>query len=475
MSDMKKLLLFSHVCNKRNITGAEKLLLFLAKKLSGYYQCAIVVPKEGELSQLAAQCGIRTIIQNIPLLYGMCLPDEGLAHQAEAFLKDASFKETTRLLSEEQPDYVLVNTSVHAVPAMAAKSMAIPVIWHITEVIANNEYLMTSAEIIDRYSDWVICISESVAAPLRECSGRKLSLLYPSWSWNDFNPHLWPQMREQQRHEWKVDSAEKLIGYISSYLTAEKGADHFINAALELAGKYRDTKFVVIGTEINKLFYRGLRQKVNDSPYAERFIFIDHVSDIEAAFNAMDVVIVPSVRDEGFGLTAMEAMILSKPVIAYASGGLNEILRYTGNDPFLVALGNYQELCAKASLLLEEPGLMESVGGSNRIHIEACFGPNAYDANLQAVVNCINGLTSSNISNSDPPTAQPKSKPRPRARRLGKKARLYRLGRGKRSLRRRLKGSKTRTKRRGRTQRRPKRASRTRKKQRKGLRTSTGR
>lgn len=466
MSSAKKLLLFSHVCNKKNITGAEKLLLFLAMKLSAYYQCVIVVPKEGALSRLAAQSGIRTIVHHIPLLYGMCQPHEGLAEQAEGLSRNASFVETSRLLSHERPDYVLVNTSVHVIPAMAAKALSIPVIWHITEVITNNEYAGDSVKIIDQYSDRIICISESTAAPLRRGVVGKLSLLYPSWAWKDFNPDLWPQLRKQQRLEWKVGATEKLIGYISSYLTAEKGPDHFIEAALEIAGRHEESRFVLIGTKNNDSFYGNLRRRVSESAYAERFIFIDYVANVESAFSAMDVVIVPSLKDEGFGLTAMEAMILGKPVVAYASGGLEEILSLTGNQSYLASTGNYYELAAKTSAILEQPGGMESIGGHNRIQIEACFGPGAYEANLQAVLGQINSLPVSSIPALATPVPHPaaskiKPKKRRRAKRIrrvssasanrpiralrrGKVGRNKRTNRGSRNLRRTRQGTRSR-------------------------------
>ncbi|MNJ39778.1 2-deoxystreptamine glucosyltransferase [compost metagenome] len=393
MPDLKKLMLFSHVCNTTSITGAEKLLLFLAKRLSLYYECSIVVPNEGKLSELARSYGVRIIIWDIPLLYGMYTPSEHLSGDVDEVTRGSAVRNTVQLLSEERPDYVFVNTCVHLVPSVAAKSLGIPVIWQITEVIRDNGHSDITAGIIDRYSDWIISISESAASPLRKFSSGKLSLLYPSWNSEEFNRSLWGQHRLQKRRQWGVSSAEKLVGYISSYLIAEKGPHHFIEAAAELGRKIKKLKFVLIGKEVNQDFYSSLKQQVKESGCAERFIFVDHVSDIESAYSAMDIVVVPSLQREGFGLTAMEAMIIGKPVVAYASGGLEEILKWTGNEHYLVAMGDRRGLAVKVSELLEKPGQIEAVGEQNSMQIVARFGHEAYETRLREIVACINNLS----------------------------------------------------------------------------------
>lgn len=55
---------------------------------------------------------------------------------------------------------------------------------------------------------------------------------------------------------------------------------------------------------------------------------IDHgyVDDVAEAMAAMDVVLVPSIWEEAFGLTAVEAMSLGVPVVGFATGGLSEVL-----------------------------------------------------------------------------------------------------------------------------------------------------
>lgn len=394
MPDKKKLLLFSHVCNSRNVTGAEKLLLFNARKLSAYYDCTIVVPRQGSLSVSAKRYGIRTIMCDNGLLYGMCSPHAGLAGEFRQVAWSEQVQRTIELLNEERPDAVLVNTSVNVSPAIAAKQLGIPVIWQITEVIASNEFTAEAVELIGKYSDLIIGISDSVLLPfLGTPFAGKTALLYPSWNPEDIHPDIWPAQRRHKRALWKVKPSEVLVGYISSYLIPEKGADHFIAAALSLADRFAAAKFVVVGAEIHHEYYRDLKRSVQASEHQHRFVFASFEERVESAFCAMDIVVVPGILPEGFGLTALEAMVFGKPVVAYASGGLREILEAVGSGDYLVSTRDSGGLAEKCAELLASSELAASVGGRNRAQAEAVFGPAAYDLRLQGLVQRMQGLS----------------------------------------------------------------------------------
>lgn len=407
MSDKKKLLLFSHVCNSRNVTGAEKLLLFSARKLSAYYDCTIVVPRQGSLSVLANRYGIRTLLCDNSLLYGMCSPHSGLSGEFHAIAWSDSVQRTIGLLQEEQPDAVLVNTSVNVSPAIAAKQLGIPVIWQITEVIASNEFTAEAVNLIDRYSDLIVGISESALLPFFGTQAmHKTVLLYPSWNPEDIHPELWPTQRWHRRAQWKIKPSEVLVGYISSYLIPEKGADHFIGAALNLVHRFPAAKFVIIGAEVQPEYYRSLKRAVQGSPHSQRFIFVSMENHVESAFSAMDIVVVPGILPEGFGLTALEAMIFGKPVVAYASGGLREILESTGSGAYLVPTGDSVGLAEKCAELLSSMEMSRSVGERNRAQVEVVFGPAAYELRLQGLIQRMQGLSGVAVPLPEPaPTA----------------------------------------------------------------------
>lgn len=74
----------------------------------------------------------------------------------------------------------------------------------------------------------------------------------------------------------------------------------------------------------------------------------------EVHYNWADVVIVPSLSPEPFGLVATEAMSVGKLVIAAKHGGLTEIVRDNVTGLFFEP-GNVRDLAEKISLVIRDP------------------------------------------------------------------------------------------------------------------------
>ncbi|UUZ84299.1 glycosyltransferase family 4 protein [Paenibacillus sp. P26] len=185
-----KIMLFSHLCAKQAITGAEKYLLTLARELGHHAECTLVVPEEGVLSDEAAAAGVPVVVHPVPLVYSMFNPSSDLIHEVEERLRAGEHGPLIHLLHLHQPDLVIVNTCLSVIPAAAAKKLGIPVAWFITEKIMENSWSRLSAEVIGRYADWIIGISETTLRPLRDLPhlGGKLHLLPPTWRMEDLQP-----------------------------------------------------------------------------------------------------------------------------------------------------------------------------------------------------------------------------------------------------------------------------------------------
>ncbi len=386
MADKATIVLFTHVSNTRSITGAEKLLLFFARELSLYFNCLLVAPQEGKLTHQARNSGIQVHLLPIPLLYGMYTPYAGLPEDARQLQAGSEYRELRQWLENINPALVITSTCVHVLPAIAAKSLGIPVVWKISETITDNEYTSISVDLIHQNSDEILIISHTAASPFPEyIRASKVILLPPSWNDADFMPEAWSKLRGERRRELHVAPAKPLIGYISSFINKEKGLEHFVSMAVLVAARHPDSHFLVIGTPGDKSYYERCVRKVKLEGLSSHFHFEGYEECIPAAYCALDLLVVPSLIREGFGMTALEGMAFGKPVVAYDSGGLAEILGAVGCSEYLVPAGNKEALADKVCALLAEPGLAQAVGLYARERVEAVYGPLAYRARLQGL------------------------------------------------------------------------------------------
>ena len=386
MADKATIVLFSHVSNTRSITGAEKLLLFFGRELAPYFNCILVAPQNGKLTIKARSLGLSVQLLSIPLLYGMYTPYAGLEADAHKFQASREYQELTDWLAGVRPAFIITSTCVHALPAMAAKALGIPVIWKISETITDNEYTPISVGMIHRYSDEILAISHTAAACFPEdIREQKVIQLPPSWNDQEMMVEAWSKLRGERRRELRVRPQEQLIGYISSFINKEKGLEHFVKMAVLVAAAHPSSKFLVIGTAGDKSYYDRCVRKVKLEGLSSRFKFVGYEECIPSAYCAMDVLVVPSLIREGFGMTALEGMAFGKPVVAYASGGLREILHASGNGDNLVDVSDISALAERVNALLAQPGLAEATGAQARERVAAVYGPAAYRTRLQGL------------------------------------------------------------------------------------------
>ncbi len=119
------------------------------------------------------------------------------------------------------------------------------------------------------------------------------------------------------------------INYIGCFgrIRPEKGTDLFINSICKVLPSVPNWGALVVGRTTPKFnkFLNKLQKAVDDNNLESRVVFIDETSDIEDFYKVLDLYIAPSLY-EGFGLTPLEAMACSVPVIATDVGYYREII-----------------------------------------------------------------------------------------------------------------------------------------------------
>ncbi|WP_308633959.1 glycosyltransferase family 4 protein [Paenibacillus silvisoli] len=374
-----KVMLFSHICGQRFITGAENYLALLAKELSPHADCTLVVPEDGILKKEAEAYGIRTVIEPFSLLWSIYRPDGELERTEASVLIDGKHVMLIQLLQHHRPDIVVVNSCVNALPAMAAKSLGIPVVWMIMEKIYEHAAASQSAQLINRYADLIAGVSEHSLKQFRGIvPAEKLMLLPPSSAFCEMGSLPGFQTNEEAAKRFRFPDYRHLIGYISAGMQREKGLDHFLHMALKLCEERQDLCFLCIASPAGDADYeRYCLTLIEQSEFRDRFRFLGFQPDMERMYPLMDMVVIPSLIDEGFGMIALEAMLFGKKTVAYRSGGLEEVLTAAGQANMLVDKGDVNGLVSKVQEGLRSPSAEVDV-----YRVARSFGIEAYRGRL---------------------------------------------------------------------------------------------
>lgn len=108
--------------------------------------------------------------------------------------------------------------------------------------------------------------------------------------------------------------------------------------------------------------------------------------ELSNAIQQAKFVIVPSIWYETFGLTVVEAMASSKPVIGSNIGGISEIIE-DGETGYLVFPNNKEQLAERIETLYNDNSLIKEMGLKARARVETKFSKESHFAKLKEIYN----------------------------------------------------------------------------------------
>ena len=165
-------------------------------------------------------------------------------------------------------------------------------------------------------------------------------------------------LREQQG--W---TPEDLVVGVVGRLSPEKGHIELLHAIALLSRGGERIIFALVGDGAvdYRLYLQGRAEALG---IRKHVFFAGYQGDPTPWIDAMDIVVVPSV--ESFGLTIVEAMSLSKPVIAVAAGGPLDIV-HDGVDGILVPPRDPGALAEALERLVAQPALRSKLAAQGTI------------------------------------------------------------------------------------------------------------
>ena len=273
-------------------------------------------------------------------------------------IEDKSFsisaiKNFAKAIKDKKPDIIHTHASLSA--RIAAKLCGVPVVHtrHCLEDKKNFPKNIIYKFINNALSAHVIGVSRAVTENLKEDGIKKdkLSLVY-----NGITPLrcYTPEEKLAARQSFGIGKDDISIGIVAR-LEEVKNPLLFAEAAKIVAKKVPEAFFLIVGEG-------SLRHEMENAmaPISDRACITGYLSDVEKAYNAMDMLTLTSTK-EALSISLIEGQSIELPVISTDSGGPSEIITQ-GKNGLITPNGDADALAEAIIQLINNPELRETFG-----------------------------------------------------------------------------------------------------------------
>ena len=169
--------------------------------------------------------------------------------------------------------------------------------------------------------------------------------------------------------EYGMEPGSQIVGVVAR-LEPEKGHPTLLEAWPRVLRAVPDTYLLIVGEGSRR---DALEAQARELRIAHRVVFTGRRDDVPAVTAALDVAVLPSYR-EAQGLTILEAMALSRPVVASDVGGIPEMIE-DGKTGLLVPPHDAEALADAIIRLLKNHPLADTLGraGHDMVHDRFCI------------------------------------------------------------------------------------------------------
>jgi glycosyltransferase involved in cell wall biosynthesis len=295
--------------------GADRVLLESATALATRFDVTVALPGPGPLVAELEARGLRVELCPMPVLRNSALRPRGFLrlladgarglvpalrllrrHRAGVYVSTLtlpSWPLLARLAGRRSVNHV--HEAERSAPPLLRRGMAVcPALSD--RVVANSRFtLETLAEVVPRLRRRSSVVHNAVPGPAQPVPPRT-----------------------------ELEGPLRLL-YVGR-LSPRKGPQVAVTALRDLLRQGVDARLSLVGSVFPgyEWFEAELRAGVADAGIADRVEFLGFQADVWPHLAAADVVLVPSIGDESFGNTVVEAVLAARPLVVSAHSGLRE-------------------------------------------------------------------------------------------------------------------------------------------------------
>lgn len=321
-----KLIAFFH--QSADMYGSDKILLYLAEgvqQLGG--QAVVLLPDTGSLTLALAARGIEFHVLPILKLSRARFSFKGVIQLASELR--TALPSYDRVFGQRHVDLVHSNTIAVLGGALWARRRRIPHVWHVHEIIEHPRIASRIFPLLLKtFADHVVCNSNATYQWVLGSQANMKKKMNVIWNGVQIPAQIDESLVQEVHRRFRPGGSRLVIGLVGR-INRMKGHGLLMDAVDQLHSKgIGDFSVVFMGSAPpgQEAFEVELRQRIARSPMQERILVQGFSNDVWPAYKAFDIVCVPSTEAEAFGLVAVEAMAVGKPVLAARIGGLAEIV-----------------------------------------------------------------------------------------------------------------------------------------------------
>jgi glycosyltransferase involved in cell wall biosynthesis len=379
-----KIAMLSHLASSTAPTGAERSIALLARGLSAKgHEVAVVTPGPWSLREGLEADGVSVTPLPVSQCWLVQYGPQPLWRQAARGLRyawpDSGSRALRTWLSELMPDVVHVNCLSHLRGAAAARSLGLPVVWHLREILPPGHRRRWFAGRLRSDATRIVAVSEAVAAWVREEGlGNRVEVVH-----NGVDPPAGSFDREVSRGRFDLPSEAVVVGLFSQ-LVVHKGALDLVRAAHAAVLENPELHFLVAGHGPAS-FAGQLQREIAAGAAAGHIHLVPPQPEIWELLAAVDMLTLTTLWPDPLPRVVMEAMAAGRPVVAYADGGVSEMVVNRGTG-ILCRPGGVEDLTRAILDLANDEALRNRLGEAGQKRARELFSVERHVNRMEQVL-----------------------------------------------------------------------------------------
>ena len=222
--------------------------------------------------------------------------------------------------------------------------------------------------VLTPHMDQLIAVSTMIEAKLEQ-EGRTTAPIRRIYNGVDLSQYDHTEPCCTLPEEYGMEPGSQIVGVVAR-LEPEKGHPTLLEAWPAVLRAVPDAYLLIVGEGSRRAALETLSRQLR---IAHRVVFTGRRDDVPSVTAALDVAVLPSYR-EAQGLSILEALALSRPVVASNVGGIPEMIT-DGVNGLLVPPHDADALAAAIVRLLTDHPFADTLGraGHDMVHDRFCI------------------------------------------------------------------------------------------------------